>query len=220
VRLLLRDAEKIICFSRQECDDYAKLLRLPRERFLFLPTPWLATETISMDDDGYILALGQSNRDYRTLLEAVRGTELPIVIVAGDVSALDGVVPSPNVCVKYNTGHQETIDLIARASLHCIPLHPSEYSAGQTVLLRAMARGKAVVVSDTPGIRDYVRSGETAVLVPPCDATRLREELTRLWNDVSERKRIGKQAASAVREEFGFERFTLSLAEIAEKIAA
>jgi glycosyltransferase involved in cell wall biosynthesis len=130
-----------------------------------------------------------------------------------------GEVPvPPNVTIHYNTGHQQTIDLIANATLHCIPLYPTDFSAGQTVLLRAMARGKAVVVTETPGIRDYVRDGENAVLVPPGDAEALRSALTRLWNDAGERQRIGTSAAQTVRREFGFENFTTKLATIAREI--
>lgn len=218
VRHLLADADKIVCFSRAECDDNARLLRLPRDRFLFLPTPWRADEEISQKDDGFLLALGQSNRDYPTLLRAVRGTDLPVTIVAANPTALGGVEASPNVTVRYNTGHHETNELIARATLHCIPLHNTAYSSGQTVLLRAMARGKAVVVSNTPGVRDYVRNGETAVIVPPGDAGALCAALTHLWHDEGARRRIGQNGAKEVREEFGFARFTERLVSLAHDL--
>jgi glycosyltransferase involved in cell wall biosynthesis len=218
IRWLLRDADRIICFSTQECDDYAHLLRLPRERFVFFPTPWLADEEETDREEGYILALGQSNRDYATLIRAVRGTKLPVRIVAGNPSALGGETPPPNVTVVYNTGHDETNELIEGATLHCVPLYDTAFSAGQTVLLRAMARGKAVVVTDTPGVRDYVQNDQTAVLVPPDDANALRTALERLWNDAAERRRIGRQAAKTVREEFGFPRFTARLVELAESL--
>jgi glycosyltransferase involved in cell wall biosynthesis len=218
VRPFLGDAAVIICFSTSECDEYARLLRLPRERFRFLPTPWLSNETVTERDNGYILALGHSNRDYPTLIRAVTGTDLPVVIVAGDPSALGGIEIPPNVAVRYNTGHDETIDLIAGATLHCIPLHDEGYSAGQTVLLRAMARGKAVVVSATSGVRDYVRNNQTAVLVPPGDSDSLRRALIELWDAPAERRRLGAAAAAAVRDEFGFERFTGQLADIAKSL--
>jgi glycosyltransferase involved in cell wall biosynthesis len=217
LRWLLADADRVVCFSRIECDRYAELLRLPRERFLFLPTPWRGDEAISDTEGGYILALGQSNRDYATLLKAVAGTDLPVVIVAGDESALGGVVPTPNVTVKYRTGHEETERLIHEATLHCIPLHDTDFSAGQTVLLRAMACGKAVVVSDTAGVRDYVESG-TAEKVPPGDSDALRVALTALWNDAPRRRAMGALAAQTVRSEFGFPRFAQRLAAIAEEL--
>ena len=216
VRYLLRDADRIVCFSQAECADYARLLQMQPEKFVFLPTPWTTpADAPSASDNGYILALGQSGRDYSTLLQAAQGTELPIVIVAGNASALGGVEVPSHITVKHNTGHEETNALVAGATLHCIPLKDGNYSAGQTVLLRAMAQRKAVVVSDTSGVRDYVRNNETAVLVPPGDADALQAALLRLWNDASERERIGKQAARAAQNEFGFARFTEHLVRLA-----
>lgn len=217
VRWLLSDAEQIVCFSSVECETNSQLLKMPREKFVFLPTPWLSDETPTDEDNGFILALGQSNRDYGTLIKAARGTDLPIVIVAGNASALGGEELPANVTVRYNTGHDETNELIASATFHCIPLHPVDFSSGQTVLLRAMSRGKAVIVSDTPGVRDYVQNSETAVLVPPEDAESLRAALLRLWNETTERKRIGGNAAKAVQEEFGFPRFTERLLELVQE---
>lgn len=218
IRRLLADADRIVCFSSGECDAYATLLRLPRERFVFLPLAWLDDEAETDEDGGFILALGHSNRDYPLLLEAVAGTDLPVTIVAADEDWRGGRTPPPNVTIRCNTGFVETNRLIAQATLHVIPLKPVGYSSGQTVLLRAMARGKAVVITDTMGVRDYVRENETAALVPPGDAAALRAALVRLWRDAGERKRLGGAAARAIREEFGFPRFAQSLAALAEEL--
>jgi len=216
VRWLLRDADRIVCFSRAECETQARLLSLPAERFLFVPTPWRADEPVAQEDGRYILALGHSGRDYPLLLDAVRGTDLPVVIVARSPSDLGaGTVPQ-NVTVRYNTGHHETNALIAGATFHVIPLQDTDYSAGQTVLLRAMARGKAVVVTSTVGVRDYVRDGETAVLVPPGNVEALRTALQGLWNDAQTQGRIGRAAVEAAKETSGFPQFARHLVEIAE----
>jgi glycosyltransferase involved in cell wall biosynthesis len=219
VRWLLADADRIVCFARAECDDYAQLLNLPRDRFVFLPTPWRGDEAPVDSDDGTILALGHSNRDYPTLLRAVAGTQLPLTIVASDPAAFGDTPVPENVTTKFNTGYHETNALIAGAGLHCIPLHDANHSAGQTVLLRTMARGKATVVTDTPGVRDYVVDNETAVLVPPGDPERLRAALQRLWADPAARRNIGARAAAAVREEFGFPRFTQRIVALAHEVA-
>lgn len=97
IRWLFRDCAHVVCFSRAECARYAELLHLPAARFQFLPTPWLAAETVSHRDERYILALGQSNRDYPTLLQAVEGTALPVTLVAGSPASLGGIAAPPNV---------------------------------------------------------------------------------------------------------------------------
>ena len=200
VAWLLEDADHIACFSRAEREAYPSLLKIPASRFSFVPTPWRHDEIISERDDGYILALGDSARDYDTLRRAVQGTDLPLRIID-----------------RHNrVSGAEADDLVARATLHVIPLRAgTDYSAGQTALLRAMAVGKSVVISDTSSIRDYVIQNETAVCVPPGDANALRETLLRLCGNATERRRIGRNAARAVWQEFGFPPFAARMAALA-----
>lgn len=48
-------------------------------------------------------------------------------------------------------------------------------SAGQASYLNAIALGKPVVVTDAPGVRDYVDHRRTGLIVPPGDPIALRE---------------------------------------------
>ena len=218
VRWLLKDAARIVCFSRAECETQSRVLNLPRERFVFVPTFWDTNEQLTCTEGDFILAVGHSGRDYPTLLEAVRGTGLPLIICAREPTDLGkGEIP-PNVSVRFRTESDETNALVAGAAFHVIPLQDTEFSAGQSVLLRAMAAGKAVVVSDTAGICDYAKGNETAVLVPPGDTEALRDALLRLWGDADTRKRIGKNAAESVRTEFGATQFAARMVEIANEL--
>ncbi len=220
LRPLLAQAERIVCFSKSELEIQAALLKLPPEKFLFWPTPYIQDEESPEPTDcGFVLALGQSNRDYGTLLRAIDGTGIPLTVVAGDESALGGVAPGPNVTVKYNTAHHETMALIASASFHVVPLHDAGFSSGQTVLLRAMFSEKACIVSDTPGVRDYVKEGQTALLVPPGDVEALRAALIRLWEDTELRETLGENARREAEAEFGLAGFALRCAALAKSLA-
>ena len=110
--------------------------------------------------------------------------------------------------------------LVSGAAFHVIPLKDAPFASGLTVLLRAMAQGKAVVVTDTTGISDYVRDGDTAVLVPPGHPGALRTAMLRLWHDPEECSRIGRNAALAVREHFAAETFARRLAGIADELVS
>jgi glycosyltransferase involved in cell wall biosynthesis len=61
-----------------------------------------------------------------------------------------------------------------------------------------MAMSKAVVVTDTPGIADYVSPGKTARVVPGGDSTALREAITHLLANPAEAERLGTQARQDV----------------------
>jgi glycosyltransferase involved in cell wall biosynthesis len=221
VRAVLRRADGIACFSRAECDTQARLLRLPRERFTFVPSPWDERDAAggANPDGDYVLALGRSNRDFRTLFDAVRSSgaeDLPVLVVAGRPSDLRGAGPvPPNVTLRFSAGPAETDALVAGARIVAVPLRPAAFSAGQSVVLRAMAAGKAVVASDACGLRDYVTDGETAVLVPPADPAALRSALLRLWHDRDARHRLGEEGARSVRERWGYAPFAARLAALA-----
>lgn len=64
-------------------------------------------------------------------------------------------------------------------------------------LLEAAACGRALVTTDVPGCRDFVRDGETGLLVPPNDPAALATAFRRLMNDTALRRRL----ASAARRE-------------------
>ena len=66
--------------------------------------------------------------------------------------------------------------------------------SGPLVLLDAMAYGKAIVVTDVGGSRDYVDDDREALLVPPGDVPALASALRRLWSDAGLRRRLGDAA--------------------------
>ncbi len=221
MRPLLRDADRVVSFSTAEHGVMCRQLHLPPERMQFVPRfadarDPIADDGIDGDHEDFVLALGHSNRDFPTLWEALRDTDVRVVMYRNPWMRgreLPNVVAIPSLL-----GPSEEAALVARAAFHVIPLKAAAFSSGLTVLLRAMARGKAVIVSDTTGIRDYVRDSETALLVPPGDAVALREAMLRLWRNPHERERLGRNAAQAVRDEFAAPTFALHLARIAQDL--
>jgi len=222
VRVLLRDADRIVLFSTAEQGTVSRQLRLPPERFQFVPrfaeARAATMENAAAHGGPFVLALGHSNRDFPTFWEALRGTDVRVVMYRNpwmhgrelpNVHAIPALLPSVDEAA-----------LVAQAAFHVIPLKAAEFSSGLTVLLRAMAAGKAVIVSDTTGISDYVRDGETALLVPPGDAAALRDAMLRLWRDPQERERLGRNAAQVVRDQFAAPNFAFHLARIAQDVVA
>jgi glycosyltransferase involved in cell wall biosynthesis len=71
---------------------------------------------------------------------------------------------------------------------HASPLKLFEY----------MAAGLAIVASDLPAVREVLRDGESALLVPPGDVEALAHALRRLRDDPALRRRLGRTARSDV----------------------
>ena len=84
-----------------------------------------------------------------------------------------------------------------------------------------MALGKVVVVSDSPGARDYIDDRVTGVIVPPADAEALRAVI--LWTlDPAHRddvRRMADAAQATALRRFGPDAWVDRLLELAERVA-
>jgi glycosyltransferase involved in cell wall biosynthesis len=92
---------------------------------------------------------------------------------------------------------------------------PSYYREGlPKVLVEAAACGRAVVTTDMPGCRDAVEPGETALLVPPRDATALAHAIRILLTDSARRHSMGVAARSLAEREYAIERIIAKHLEV------
>lgn len=155
-------------------------------------------------DADYLLVVGREQRDYQTLLQALSGTGIHVVIVASSPwSSAPLRIPQGHdstVTVLSDISHRGLRQLYAAARLVVVPLNDVDYAAGVNTLLEAMAMGKAVIATDTRGLWGYVEAGETGLMVPAADATVLRHSVLELWHGSRERRRLGTNARQAVVE--------------------
>lgn len=218
VRWALRDTDRIVCFTTAECESNARLLGLPADRFVFVPLASADMGNPVSADEPFVLALGHSGRDYRTLVDAVRGLDIPVTIVSLDGRWHEGLRLPVNVTVRHNVDFTETGRLLDTCAVKVIPLMDAEYASGQTVLLSAMLRGKPIVVTDTVGTRDYVQDSVTALMAPPGDADALQVALQTLWRNQDLQERLGARAAEVAQEKHTFPRFAERLCALADEV--
>ena len=108
-----------------------------------------------------ICAVGLEFRDYTTLVNAVTGLDVRVKIAAASAwshhTAFAGATTLPeNVNVGSYT-YLPLRELYAAARFVVVPLRDVDNQAGVTVILEAMAMGKAVIVTATRGQTDIIR---------------------------------------------------------------
>ena len=196
--LALSRVDRFVVHSTLEKQVYAKFFGLPVDKFDVVlwgvRPPEVESAEVPLETGDYISVIGQYCRDYRVLLEAARRLpDLRFVIVArpDNLSGLD--VP-PNVFVRPNLPFQKTMNVLLHSRFMVLPLIGSEVPAGHVTLVAAMHLGKAVVISDSAGVRDYVRDGENAVIVPVGSIESLVVAIRRLWDDHALCVKLGKNA--------------------------
>ena len=150
--------------------------------------------------DSYALAIGMESRDYPTLQRAMampQFSHITMHVVASGWSPgagyarASGISDASNITVSSGYTSQELRMLYAGARLVVVPLNQVTYAAGVTGILEGMAMSKAVVASDSPGIRDYTRDGKCGAVVPCRDADALGAAIAKLWDDPSLAKAVG-----------------------------
>jgi len=222
-RFALRSVSKLVVYASAEVEEYEELFSMPSDRIAFIPlADFYSMDTLRREPtlpcQDYVFSVGSSNRDYGCLAEAVKGLDARMVVV-GKKSDFHGVAFPDNVEVKYDVYGPAMDKFLRESRLVVIPLKDPRYSAGQTVLLKAMTFGKAVVVTETLGTADYVEDGKTAVLVEPGSAVALRAAIERLLDNPQEAESLGKRAQSEAARVYGRERFAQDILKTLENAA-
>ncbi len=150
-------------------------------------------------DPPYVLFAGRLSpeKGVEELLIATEG--LPLV-VAGDGPLRDRVPGALGW-----TSRAELERLLAGATVVACPSRREGFGI---VCAEAMARARAVVASDTGGLRDLVEHARTGLLVPPQDPVALRAALERLLADRPLRLGLGTAARAHVTELCAWDRVT------------
>ena len=201
-RLVLQCTDIAIVHSRLEVDRYLGLFPGLATVFAFVPfgldipiRERLFAEAASRGETcRLVVSAGRSGRDYATLFEAVAGMDVNLRVICDYGGAMPPVPHPPNVTVLTGIYGERYLEELFEADVVAVPLAAYDISVGQMVLIQALGLGRAIVVTDTPTIRDYVTDGHDALLVPPGDAAAMRGALQRLLEDVELRGVLGQNA--------------------------
>lgn len=218
---LYKTFSHVICVSQAQVDFAVQQLKIPPSRvhFVFDKVDHQFFRPMEDEPEDYVLAVGQEQRDYRTLQQALAGTKIKLIVVASS-SWSTYRLPSlreDNVQVVQNIPYTLLRSLYARARLVVVPLHNVSYGAGANAILEAMAMGKPTIVSQTPGNKEYLVDGETGIFVPPGNVAHLRETILSLWDDKAAHKRLGENARQAVIERMNFDLYVDQVTGIVER---
>jgi glycosyltransferase involved in cell wall biosynthesis len=142
-----------------------------------------------------------------SVLEAARAPGAPPVRLIGD-GQLGGWLEAelardrpPGLAWERWVPYEDLGAEIA-ASAICLGIFGTSDKAARVVpnkVWQALASRRAVVTADTPGVREVLRDGESALLVPPGDGEALGAALARLAADAGLRERLAAAGHEAFR---------------------
>jgi glycosyltransferase involved in cell wall biosynthesis len=203
LRRVLREFDFIWCLSRAQLPVLETWLGVQPSKLHFVPfgidtdffpaRPW--------PDRPMLLSLGNDrDRDIPTLFRAfeqilARRPGIDIV-----VQTRSNLPPPDGVRIYHYLDAGLLRFLYSKATLLVIATRPNLHLSGMTTILEAMATGRPVVISRTPGIEDYVRDEVTGRLAVPSDPDSFADVILELLSDTGHLSSMGEAAAAYTRK--------------------
>lgn len=191
----------LICVCEAQRRILVEELGFRADQVLFCPN-WIDTEFYdpareeAAGQGDYIFSCGRENRDYAGLFAAAAQLDYAFKVTASGFRHAGGglAAPPPNLTLsETRISYPELRRNYADARFVVTPLHAVSYAAGVTGVVEAMAMGKALITTASPGILDYVQDGVTGRVVPAGDPAALAEAITDLWNSPERCAEIGRR---------------------------
>jgi Glycosyl transferases group 1 len=219
VRRSLRSVSRLVVFSSNQAAILHDYFGIEPERVITVP---FGVDTSYYDPQnaigpvgggGLVAVGGDSARDYRTLMEAVRLARVPLTLACPPRS-IAGLDLPRGVSVLSNLPHQDYRRLILSADLVVTPTVAPAYPSGQSVVLEAMSMGRATLTTDSTAIRDYITNEVDGVLVPPRQPEAIAELIVDLLTDTDRLEALGSAASDTVRKRFNLDLLWRRVADI------
>ena len=222
-----RGATRIVVHSQRQLELIVAELGIPEHKMALVPYHadtdfW---HPMPVREEALVVAAGREHRDYATLAAALGELPVAVFIAAGSAYSPQSTTSTwpatwpPNFSVEV-ADYRRLRDLYARASVVVVPLVETDFQAGITVVLEAMAMGKAVVVTDTSGRSEAVEHGRTGLVVPNGDAAAMKTAVQGLLDRPEERARLGANAREMVVGRYSLGEYAAALAGHMRAVAA
>ena len=210
---------RIICLSSEQIRDFIRFGIAP-DRLVHIPYGVDARffhPTDASREEDLIVSVGRdAGRDYATLFKAAERLDQKFIVVAGHKNIPPDMPVPANVSVLYNINLVEVRDLYMRARLVVIvslnaSVPDGSDCSGQTVILDALAAGKAVIATNRSWIADYFIPGQDLVVVEPNDPEALARAINSLFHDAERRKRLASSGHGKVTAHYTTKSFAEAL---------
>lgn len=232
LRFVQKGISRIILWSETQRDLLIEFFNIPEEKIAVVP--YFVDQKFWRPLEGTgegVCSVGDSRRDYATLIEAVRDLPIPCQIATrvraedsgqGDWGAtgsgLARVATVPqNVTIKP-ASYAELRALYANARFVVLPLFPTFRDNGVTVIAQAMAMGKAVICSRIQGQLEFLEDGVSGIFVPPGNPQALREAIQYLWEHPEVAESMGREGRRRAEEIFALDSFAANVQQVAEAV--
>jgi len=194
-RSVFQYVDKLVVPSTWEMRQYKEWLQLPDEKFSFAyyQCPLFPIAAEEEEENPFILALGSANRDFKTFFQAVKELGIRTVVVSSD-KALEGLSIPQNVEVNNQLTRDDCRLLAQKARINVVPIGDTDTASGHVTIVEAMAMRRPLIVTECPGLSDYVEDRKTVLACRSRNVKDMKEKIQEMWDDTVLRKKLSANA--------------------------
>lgn len=219
LRLAARSVRCFVVWASHEVEDFARAFGLPLGKLKYVPFHHtLHDYQYEVRDDGFLFAGGNYDRDYRTLVEAVRSIDVPVWIATTRGDTVSGIELPAHVRIQGTTteGFRQAM---AGAKLIVVPMQNGLlHSGGQQTCLNAMLMGKPIIAVGRRWAVDFITDGEDGLIVDYEDPQNLHRAIRWVLDHPDAARRMGDRARRRA-ERFTTERCMRTIYELVRDTA-
>jgi glycosyltransferase involved in cell wall biosynthesis len=215
IRVAARSVRTFVVWASHEVEDYPRAFGLPSNKFCYIPFfHTLDDYTYEIRDEGYLFAGGNYDRDYRTLIEAVRPLDLPVWIATTRPEQARGIRVPSHVRIE-GTSQAGFRQALAGSRLVVVPMESGLlHSGGQQTCLNAMALGKPTIAVGKRWASDFIINQENGIIVEYGDSDALRQAIVWVLQN-SDKAQIMASRGKAIAQQFTSKRCMNAIYDLA-----
>jgi glycosyltransferase involved in cell wall biosynthesis len=232
LKFVQKHIDRIIVWSQNHKELLVEFFGISPSRIVVIPyfVDQKFWRPIGVATEG-ICSVGDSRRDYATLIEAMRGLEIRCRIVSqvrpsqksnrdfdATNSSLAKISNLPDNVVLGPASPVELRAIYARSRFVVVPLFPGFRDSGITTVTEAMAMGKAIICSRIYGQIDLLEDGINGIFVRPGDPQALREAIQYLYEHPDVAARMGAEGRRRAEEVFALDHFVANVRQIVDDV--
>ncbi len=201
LRLASPAVHRFVVWASHEVEDYARAFGLPREKLLYVPFhTTLDDYTFEVRDEGYVFAGGNYDRDYRTLVEAIRPLTTMALWIATTRPEQLATTTLPGHVRVEGTTPADFRQAMAGARVIVVPMAAGLlHSGGQQTCLNAMFLGKPTIAVGRKWAVDFIEDGVNGLIVDYEDVPGLRRALQWVHDNPSRARQMAERGRETAR---------------------
>ncbi len=197
---LLKCIDCMIVNSKDEITVFSPHLR-NRFKFILLPADGNFEDVDSVENQNYIFSGGGAERDFPSIVDAIKGIDIELRIVTFEPQILYDRCEVPDNCRIFGRmSLDKFIEMMRKSRFVILPLKKGLFPHGHTTIAQAFRCGKAVITTSQACVDDYVAHGHEGLLVKPYDSEGYRKAILRLIENDALVKKMEANVALKARE--------------------